>query len=75
VSIWLIGWLGWLAWFVIEEGWAIYNQSWDGTLSYQIWRWLGLEMEGSIPTWVRVRRMAFIALFGFMIAHFFFRWV
>jgi hypothetical protein len=71
MDIWTLRWLLWGALFVVIELLAMRARR--GTLSEQVWAWLAIGKP--LTTGVMWRRIAFIALWGFLTLHFMFQWV
>lgn len=71
---WTLLWIGWGALFFAIEIPAVLNERRNDTLSEHVWRFLGVKRE---LTWrVRLRRIGFIAFWGWLSMHFFRRgWV
>jgi hypothetical protein len=71
MDIWLIFWLGWIAAFFIIEIPAMKHH---GTLSEQVWKLLAKDWKSTnIPLGIKLRRIAFMAFWVWLTAHFFFQ--
>lgn len=67
MSGWTIAWLLWIAAFLVIEGKALFNKSWDDTLSEHVWKWFSISAKGR--AW-RLRRFALLAGLAWLAAHF-----
>lgn len=67
MSGWTIAWLLWIAAFLVIEGKALFNKTWDDTLSEHVWKWFSISAKGR---WWQLRRFALVAGLGWLCLHF-----
>lgn len=73
MTVWTVLWLGWFAYFAVVEGLAIaLARDKQATLSDHVWSFLAIGKN--LDRHVRFRRIAFLSLTAWLIAHFFFQW-